>query len=257
MMQKIRQTTLNGTIKTDILIVKPAPPNTGIVINNIPASVEYAIRHDFRVDLFKEHNYAFIVEHPLAALKMFGIDNAIIIGIREKWDFFRPEDRLAYCLNLTPSTVVGPADGTISGGVVEEIEKIGIKYLDVPRVETTVRRDIEFVDEDCGWIKIHPKNRGEGITIKFHLENAGSMEINIPPSGLSKKLRPKVANAVTPFLNGNKNSNDCLLHALGDLIGDIWGLCGLNNCSIEAELANNYHKLTIGALKNSRLIKRI
>lgn len=99
--------TVKDVVKTDILEVRPTK-GTGITFNNIPVSLAHVVHNLFRVDMAANGHRAYICEHPLASLKMYGVHDIEVVGIRKKWDFARPEDRSAYSLGLKPNAVLGP-----------------------------------------------------------------------------------------------------------------------------------------------------
>lgn len=69
---------------------------------------------------------------PSLFLRMCGVHDASVEGIEEKWEFARPQHRAAYALMLSPSTVLGSPDGTISGGLMESVSE---QVLDSGRTE--------------------------------------------------------------------------------------------------------------------------
>jgi len=236
------------------LVVKALPMyGTGITINGIPVSIERIIHNLFRIDIQSNNRRAYICEHPLASLKMHGIHDAAIFGIRKKWDFARPEDRSAYVLGLGPDAVVGPPDGAISGGLVEAIEKVGVKNMDIPKEETTVEEEVEVINPH-GKIIIEPAEIGTGLHIQLKLGPLDPIETVLDPyKGLEPRLRSKVANALTPFLVGF--TEDSAFHTLGDLIGDIAGAGGIDNAYVRAEVFGSIHMLTINACRKARICK--
>jgi hypothetical protein len=239
-------------VKGSVVKVFPAYGN-GITINGIPVSIEKIIHNLFRIDMQYGDRYAYICEHPLASLKMHGIHDAAILGIRKRWDFARPEDRSAYVLGLGPDAVVGPPDGTISGGLVEAIEKVGVKNTDIRKEETTVEEKVE-VSSPHGKILIEPAKIGEGLNIRLKLGPLDPIEAILDPyEGLEPRLRSKVAKSVTPFLVGF--TEDSAFHTLGDLIGDIAGSGGIDNAYVRAEVFGSIHMLTINACKKARICK--
>lgn len=239
-------------IEGDVVKILPAKPGTGIIVNTIPAKVEYVIHYDFRVVLHRKGSYACVVEHPIASLKIMGIHDAIVEGTRKKFDFASPTCRYAYSLGLHPGVIVGPPDGKISGGVVEAIGKIGIKESKVPKVETTIAKPIALSTQKEGSIFIEPAPEGTGLQIRLFYSDSGPLEAQLDPyKGLNKRLREKVSNARTPLLA--KDTEERLYHALGDLIADIGGIGGVDNAYIKANLGRYYHCVTIGAMKRAKL----
>lgn len=226
------------------LAVKVLPTDgTGVMINGIPVSVKKVVHNLFRVDIQFDNNRAYICEHPLASLKINGIHDAAVFGIRRVWDFARPEDRSAFILGLGPEAVVGPPDGSISGGLVEAIEKVGIKKLDKVKKEITVRKKVEIVNSH-GKLIIEPASVGTGLCIHLRLGSLDPLEAVLDPfKGLKPEIRVKVAKARTPFLIGF--CEESAYHTLGDLIGDIAGTCGIDDAYIKAKVLGSIHMLTI------------
>jgi len=251
----MKSITVSKPVRGSVVEVLPASPGTGLVLNGIPVKVENVIHHEFRVDLRSGENYAFIVEHPLGSVRLFAIRDALIRGIREKWDFTRPEDRYAYSIGLGPDSVVGPPDGSISGGLVEAITKVGVKIQDVDIPEYTVARHVEYKTSDGGYIKIDPAPAGYGVDIRLRLHGIGPIEAHLD---LKEGLKPrelilKVGRSTTPFLQGP--NEEALHHALGDLLGDITGTGGLDDVYIDANLTYFYHLLTIGIVKKAEIVE--
>ncbi len=251
-MANFRQT-ISKPVKTKIVEVRPAPPGTGIVINGIPGSVENVAHCEWRVDYRLGKRMAYLVEHPLASLKIMGIHDAIVEGIEKNWDFTRPEHRAAYARGLNPAAVVGPPDGTPSGGLIEEIEKVGIAKSDVKYDETSIVTEI-IHETPAGKIWLSPAPRGFGLKIKIHFDKGSLEGIVDPYQGLiSDDQKNKVTKATTPFLVGF--SEEGKVHALADVIGDIGGTGRIDNAVIEFWPRGFYHSVTIGAAKKARIVK--
>jgi len=240
--------TVKYIVKTDILEVRPAK-GTGITLNNIPVSPAHVVHNLFRVDMAANGYRAYICEHPLASLKICGVHDAEVVGIRKEWDFARPEDRSAYSLGLKPNAVLGPPTGRISGGLVEAIEKVGIKRSGIVKEETTVAKKVEFSNPH-GKIIIEPAPVGTGLQIYLKFGQFDPIETVLGVySGLEPKLRRKVAGAITPFLKGL--TEETAYHTLGDLIGDIAGTGGVDNGYVKVEVWGSIHTLTITACKKA------
>lgn len=233
--------------------VSPASPGDGLTINNIPVKVCNVIHYEFRVDMRYRDNYAFIVEHPIGALRLFGIRDAFIRGIKKKWDFFRPEDRYAYSLGLEPNSIVGPPDGTVSGGIVEKILQIGVDIRNIDIEEYTVKEKVKL-KFGGGYVMIEPAPAGYGVDIRLWLGNFGPLDAHLDlREGLKpKELIPIVGSSTTPFLIGE--AEIALYHSLGDLLADITGVGGIDDAYIEAKLTGFYHRLTIGAVKSAEIV---
>ena len=233
--------------------VSPAPPGNGLVINNIPVEVSNVIHHEFRIDMRYHDNYAFIVEHPIGALRLFGIRDAFIKGIGSEWDFFRPEDRYAYSLGLEPDSVVGPPDGSVSGGIVERILEFGVDIRNMDIEEYTVKEKVELKIGE-GYIIIEPAPAGSGIDIELWLGVLGPLNahLDLEKGLIPRGLITRVGNSTTPLLIGEGEIG--LYHSLGDLLADVTGIGRIDDAYIKAKLIGFYHKLTIGAVKKSSLV---
>ncbi len=68
--------------------------------------------------------------------------------------------------------------------------------------------------------------------------------------GLVKAL--EVVSAETPYLGGM--TRQTIPHVVGDVIGDIVGIGGINCARIEIEPGKEYHRLTIGALRKAERV---
>jgi hypothetical protein len=237
--------------------VSPAKPNSGITLNGILACPRNVVRGDSNVVLHEGLNYAFTVEHPLAALRMSGIHDASIEGVEEKWEFSRPQHRAAYSLGLKPSSVFGNPEGTISGGLMELIAEQGISDSGIQRDEMTVTQSISVTTQDEGKLEIEPAEKGTGLEIELCLWNLGPLkvrfdsEVGLEPS----ELRVRVGKSVTGFIKGP--IEDSLYHALGDIIGDLAGIGGIDDAGVKAKFMRRYHQLTMTALKKTKLTKSV
>jgi hypothetical protein len=249
--------TLKGTVQTSIMRVSPAKPNSGITLNGILACPKNVVRGDSNVVLREDSNYAFTVEHPLAALRISGIQDAAVQGVEEKWEFSRPQHRAAYSLGLKPSSVLGNPEGTISGGLIDIILKQGIIDSGVQRDETTLMQSVSVTNQDGGKLEIEPAERGAGLRIEVTLWNLGPIKARFDPElGLvDDELRAKVAKSVTGFIKGPVK--DSLYHALGDIIGDLAGTGGIDDAVVKAKFMRRYHQLTMTAIKKMKLVGSI
>jgi UDP-3-O-acyl-N-acetylglucosamine deacetylase len=249
----VHRQTVSGVAHGYVVKVMPAKPGTGIVINMIPAQVEYVVHHDNRVVLRRDGSYACVVEHPIASLKIMGVHDAIIEGTRSTWDFSSPTCRYAYALGLAPSVLVGCPDGTISGGLVEAIRRVGVKQSETPKIETTVAEPVAVSTQKEGKLLIEPASEGTGLQVRLFFFNVGPLEARLDPyRGLNQELQERVSKARTPLLA--KDPMERLYHALGDVIGDVAGTGGVDNAYVEARLRRYYHIVTIGAMKKAKVI---
>lgn len=244
--------TVKAVAKSPVLEVRPAR-GTGITLNGIKASPENVVHNLFRVDMAWQGRRAYICEHPMSCLRMCGVHDAEVVGTRREWDFTRPEDRSAYSLGLGPDAVLGPPDGTISGGMVDAILEAGIAKLDILKEETTVAEKVE-VENPHGRITIEPAPEGTGLQIYLQFGPFSPIEAVLDVyRGLEPELRRRVANATTPYLKGF--TEDAAYHTLGDLIGDIAGTGGIDNAYVKATVYGSIHALTITACRKAKIVK--
>nr|MDO8134246.1 hypothetical protein [Candidatus Njordarchaeum guaymaensis] len=246
--------TLRRALQTASIKVSPAEPNSGITLNGVLACPRNVMRGDTCVVLRDGANYAFVTEHPLATLKMSGIHDATIEGIETEWDFARPQHRAAYALMLRPSAIVGGSEGTISAGLMELITESEIIDSGTERNEVTVAESVHVATEDGGKLEIDPAPKGTGLDLELYLVNLGPLKARFDPEvGLkSDELKSRVGRSVTAFIKGP--TEDSLYHALGDMIGDLAGVGGIDNATIKAKFMRLYHRLTMTAVKRIRLV---
>lgn len=249
--------TLKGILQTKVMRVSPAKPNSGITLNRILACPRNVVRGDSNVVLHEAMNYAFTVEHPLAALRMCGIHDASVEGVDERWEFSRPQHRAAYSLGLKPSSVFGNAEGTISGGLMELIAEQGISDSGVQRDEKTLTQSVSVTTQNGGKLEIEPAEKGAGLKIELYLWNLGPLKARFDPEvGLEpSELRIRVGKSVTGFIKGPVE--DSLYHALGDIIGDLAGTGGIDDAGVKAKFMRRYHQLTMTAVKKMKLAKSV
>jgi hypothetical protein len=253
--KKVHLHTLRRTLTTRAIRVSPSKPSHGITLNGVLACPTNVVRGDSCVVLREGTNYAFVTEHPLATLKMCGIHDASIEGIETEWDFARPQHRAAYALMLKPSAIVGGRDGTISAGLMELLNYDEIADSGTERDEVTVAKSIHVTTEDGGTLDLDPAPLGTGLDIELHLANLGPLKAKFDPeAGLKPDdLKSRVAKSVTAFMKGP--TDDSLYHALGDMIGDLAGVGGIDNAIIRAKFMRFYHRLTMTAVKRMKLVR--
>jgi hypothetical protein len=246
--------TLRRALQTPSIRVSPAKPNSGITLNGVLACPRNVIRGDTCVVLRDGENYAFVTEHPLATLKMCGIHDATVEGIETEWDFARPQHRAAYALMLKPSSIVSGSEGTISAGLMELVKEDEIADSGIERDEVTVVEPIDIVTEDGGRLQVEPDRSGAGIDIELYLGKLGPLRAMFDPKvGLKpEELRTRVGKSVTAFIKGP--TEESLYHALGDLIGDLAGVGGIDNAVIRAKLMRLYHRMTMTAVRRIKLV---
>jgi hypothetical protein len=235
-----------------------------IVINNIEAVPENAVKHDARVDIMnpRTRKRCFLVEHVLGPLRLVGITNARVYGTDKTWNFLRPEHRFAYSLGLSPEFVVGEEDGTQRPGLEALVDHLSDYVVKTKcRVYKSVAEEIVHENVDPfgykGKIIIYPRNPGEGITLSVRLFKNSLENLLITEEGLQDRaLLKRILRARTPYLIGLE-SEEALLHAVGDVTADIVGLGGLTDVAVSVELNFFYHALTVGAIKKARFIKEV
>jgi len=251
---EMRLRTLRRTLQTSSVKVLPAKPNSGITLNGVLACPRNVVRGDSCVVLRDGENYAFVTEHPLATLRMCGIHDAAVEGIETEWDFSRPQHRAAYALMLKPSAVVGGADGTISAGLMELLEKDGPLESGAERDEVTVGENVSVTVGDWGKLEIDPAPKGTGLDVELYLDRLGPLKARFDPEiGLKPdELKTRVGKSVTAFIKGP--TEDSLYHALGDMIGDLAGIGGIDNAVIRAKFMRLYHRLTMTTVRKARLV---
>lgn len=256
------------TIKTEItgdtFKIIPDDSIDGIYINNIKLN-PMAINHfDKRVDIKSGKDMAFIIEHPVSVLTIFGIHQARVVGIRDSWDFYRACDREAFAMDLPPSAVVGPADGTISRDLIDQMKRIEIVETADKLELHAVKAPVEYTVSKVNKISYEPLESGElGLNITLRLLNSGPIHAFLHPTrGLLNdegdgSIKYEVLHATTPALMAT--ADETLFHALGDLVADIAGTGGIKVGKIDAVLGPGYHEATIGFAKHvikDKLVKK-
>jgi hypothetical protein len=190
----------------------------------------------------------------LATLKICGIHDAAVEGIEIEWDFARPQQRAAYSLMLKPSVIVGGSGGTISAGLMGLIKENEIVDSGVERDEETVAEPINITTEDGGRLEITPARKGTGLEIELCLSKLGPLKARFDPEiGLKPdELKNRVGNSVTAFIKGS--TEESLYHALGDIIGDLAGVGAIDHAIIRAKFMRLYHRMTMTAIRQLRLV---
>lgn len=260
--------TLREAILGEYYIINPKDGNGGIDINGIQVHLSNVFHKEFRVDIKSGSSAAFLVEHPVAVLAILGIHDATIQGTRDAWDFYRPADREAFSRELTPSAVVGPADGSLGSDLVRMAKRIDPVEKTEPVTIQTLKKEVDLTFTGGNHVYFHPGNASnpvlevrlslfglEEITAVFHPQE-GLQVVNGKPvneSSLEALLSARSAAITGP-------SNEAQLHALGDLLGDITITGGINSGHVVASLGMAYHRATIGLGMHARrenLIKRV
>nr|MDO8111431.1 hypothetical protein [Candidatus Sigynarchaeota archaeon] len=251
----MQRQTIASLARGNTFIIAPAPASSGIVVNGIRAHPSKIIHYDHRIDIRDNANVALIIEHPVAMATIFGIHDAAITGCRETWDFYRAADREASARNLTPASVLGLADGSIGSDIATQLESAKMTITDVPLDLYTVAGPVSLQVDGRNSVAIQPAKPGELVLdISVKLFDLGPVHAILDPAkGLiddagSADFRSRVARARTSAVIGL--GEEALLHALGDVAGDIAGT-GLIRCGkVEATLGMAYHKATIGLVRH-------
>ncbi|MHA1836094.1 MAG: hypothetical protein ACTSYQ_04120 [Candidatus Odinarchaeia archaeon] len=222
---------------------KPNIKGDGIYINDIQVKFENIIHSNYRVDIGINNKVIYLIEHIVAALVIVGITDVRVYSNRENWNFYRPEDRAAYSLNLKPSNVIGDERGIINFQLVKKIIKAKKIKLDNQLNHIRIKETFKVEHPKIGVIKIEPLKEDMGAIINLVIGNdkiVVKYNANFPH--LNMDTVRKITESTTPFLIGfNKNS---IYHCVGDILGDLIGIGGLFNFKLTANLKGPYHYLT-------------
>jgi hypothetical protein len=140
---------------------------------------------------------------------------------------------------------------------MELITEQGIRDSGVQRDETTLTESVNLATQDGGKLEIEPAEKGTGLRIELSLWSLGPIKARFDPEvGLEPQhLKERVAKSVTGFIKGP--IEDSLYHALGDIIGDLAGIGGIDDAVIKARFMRRYHQLTMTAVKKMTLIRLV
>ncbi len=248
--------TIDAPVRGNTFTIAPGQPDSGLIINGIPLHLSRVIHSEHRVDIRVGHNVAFIIEHPVAVATIFGIHDATITGNREVWDFYRAADREAHVRGLDPSSVLGPADGSIGADVADQLDRSTIIDERVPLAVYSVKEPVELTADDGNSISILPPLPGKlALDVSVSLFNLGPLHATLDPvNGLlddtgTGDLRFRVLRAWSAAIVGLKE--EALIHALGDVVADIAGTGGIRAGRIDAQLGMKYHQVTIGVVQHA------
>ncbi len=220
---------------------KLLPHGEGFLLNDVPAKLEYVARSDYRVDLVMGSKAAFLVEHLLGCALLAGITSARIYGASKDYDPSRQSFRDAKEKGFPPSTVLGNPHGTLDRELYEKLVAAKAETRSPPpRVSIAEEVQLSYPE---GRISIRPSDGLEIIVAKGALHYEFAREE-------AKKI--EIAEARTPYLGGL--TEETIPHVVGDIIGDIWGIGGINCARIEIEPGREYHRLTIGALRKVKKV---
>lgn len=246
--------TISTEVRGKAFSIAPAPPGSGLIINGITLHPSRVIHSEHRVDIRDRDRFAFIIEHPVAVATALGIHDAIITGTRESWDFYRASDREAHARDLTPSAILGLADGSIGADMAEAIDRVSILSSSTPLELFGVKSHQDFVAGEGNKISIEPAAPGQhdlDITVQFL--NLGPLHVTLDPEkGLrgeraDEDIKIAALRARSGAVIGPKD--EALLHAAGDVIADIAGTGNIRAGKIDAKLSMGYHKVSIGIVK--------
>lgn len=212
-------------------------------MNDIPARLEYVTRHDYRVDLERNGRAAFLVEHVLGCLLLSGVTSAWIYGISKEYDRSRKTHRDAEARGLPPSVVLGNPYGTLDVSLYEALMKA---HVDEPLMETRigVKKSANLTYPQSS-IRVSPS---DVLTVRVV---RGDLSYEFTWGDEHKTLQ--IVCAETPYLGGL--TEETIPHVVGDVIGDIMGIGGINCAEIEIVPGREYHRLTIGVLKKLERIE--
>lgn len=237
------------TVEADYVRIEPAT-KPGIRINGVPAELAHVQKADIRVDLCRDGNRSFVVEHVLGPLGLSGVTAAEVVGTAEEWDFSRPEHRFCYSRNDGPENVVGHPRGLPNPVVAREVADVGIEEHSTP-TRHTVSEPVTVSDE-AGEVTLRPRNHGQGV--RFEVSFRGQRFVaDVDPAGSTDpRLVRAVTNSTTPFLTDS--AAEGIVHSVGDLVSDIPVLGGFEDLIVEADLAGDYHALTVGAARRAHAL---
>ncbi len=216
------------------------PHGGGILLNDVPAKLDNVTRHDYRVDLELGGNAAFLVEHALGCLLLAGVNSAKVYGTSRDYDSARQTHRDAEARGMPPSVVLGNPYGTLDAELYHALREASTREI-LPR-RVSVENEASYSSQ-YGSIKVSPSDRlfikVEGRDLSYEFE-MGDEE---------KAL--EIARSETPYLGGLTEKS--IPHVVGDILGDIVGIGGINCAEIEMRPGKEYHRVTIGVLR--KLVK--
>ncbi len=226
---------LRRAVETSYL--KVLPHDGGIFLNDIPARLEYITRNDYRVDLEDKGKAAFLVEHAMGCLLLAGITSARVYGTSAEYDRTRQTHRDAEARGFSPSAVIGNPYGTLDPKLYEALIEARVAKLLAQR-RVGIKNEVSLAYQ-YGSIRLSPS---EELRIKV-VSDALFYEFEM---GDEDKVR-EVVSAETPYLGGLTRKT--MPHVVGDVIGDIVGIGGINCAEIEIHPGKEYHRATIGVLR--------
>lgn len=238
--------TVEDTVEADWVRIEPRE-EPGITINGVPASLEHVQKADVRVDLYGEGGRSFVVEHVLGPLGLAGVTAATVHGTATEWDFARPEHRFCHSREDGPEQVVGHPAGLPNPAITEEIQQVGTREIGEPK-RRTVSDPVSLAAGD-GKVTLRPRARGAGTRFEVTFRDQTFLAEVDPAGRTDPKLVRAVTNSTTPYLT--ESPLEGIVHAVGDLVSDIPVLGGFEDLVVEAELADAYHRLTVGVARKA------
>lgn len=238
--------TVTETVEADWVRIEPSE-DPGITINGVPASLEYVQKADVRVDLYGEAGRSFVVEHILGPLGLAGVTAATVHGTAMEWDFARPEHRFCHSRQDGPEQVVGHPAGLPNPAIIEEVQQVGVREVEDP-LRRTVSEPVSFADGE-GAVTLRPRERGEGVRFEVTFRDQTFVAEVDPAGATDPQLVRAVTNSTTPYLT--ESPLEGIVHAVGDLVSDIPVLGGFEDLVVEADLADAYHQVTVGAARKA------
>lgn len=241
--------------------VRVEPSETpGITINGVPATLDAVAKADARVDLASTgspgvrggrrppaERRSFVVEHVLGPLGLRGVTAADVTGVREEWDFARPEHRFCYAARLGPENVVGHPKGLPNPALAKAIGEVDVIETG-EAARTTVTTEVAL-SNDHGDVRIAPREFGAGVRFDVRYGDA-TFACEVDPAGSNdERLIESVTTSTTPFLSPTEA--EAVVHSIADLVSDVLVIGGFDDLVVEAELGEAYHELTVGVARKA------
>lgn len=237
----------------------------GIEVNGVPATLDAVGKADVRVDLVGGESArsngddtrsgssvngtrSFVVEHVLGPLGLQGVTAANVVGVRDEWDFARPEHRFCYAAELGPRNVVGHPAGLPNPAIADALGDVDVVEGD-PRPRQTVSEPVSH-SANGGHIEVRPREYGAGVRFEAAFGDATITAEVDPRGGNDDDLVDAVTNSTTPYLS--PTDEEAVTHAVADLVSDVAVIGGFDDAVVEADLADAYHALTIGVARAAR-----
>lgn len=219
----------------------------GVVVNGTEATLENVLKEDVRVDLGPRANRSFVVEHVVGVLGLHGVTAARVEGIRDEWDFARPEHRHCYSTDLGPPNVVGHPAGLPNPGLSDALDEVDLRGE--RRARTTVSEPVAM-EVGGGRIELRPREYGAGIRFEATYDGASCTAEVDPAGGTEPGTIEAVTSSQTPFLTDS--AEEGVTHSIVDLTSDVAVIGGFDDLVVEADLGEAYHRLTVGVARRAR-----